>query len=337
MDVPARPRAELLELPARPCPRASPRAAAARSRARERPCRCGRSTTASRSAPRPATRAPAGPARSSASTVASSARAGHLHRGRRDAGDAAEVGEQALEGEVPRRRAGSARPRRPRSSASRWPAATSRTSTMLTAAVDVGRDAAQEQPPDQPVRGPAGIVGAEDEARVDDDDRQALGGDAHRDGLGVVLGVDVGDAEPAGLERLGLVGRRRPARRGRPRRRWRCGRPGSPRRAAPPPSRCGCPPTLTSNTRSRSDVRIEVVPATWKTRSMPVHRGAHRIAVGDVAVGALELDPAQVRGVPLAADQQPQLVASRGELPDQMRAEEARPARDERRCHRRAW
>ena len=53
-------------------------------------------------------------------------------------------------------------------------------------------------------------------------------------------------------------------------------------------------------------------------------------------VGALELDPVEVASVAALAHEQPQLVAARGELPDHVRADEARPARDERLCHRRS-
>ena len=93
------------------------------------------------------------------------------------------------------------------------------------------------------------------------------------------------------------------------------------------------PPVLTLKTRPRSEERCEVVPATWKTRSTPGERLAHRVAFEDVALGDLELEIAEVLGARGIAEQQPQLVAALGERPGEVRAEEAARARYQRLGH----
>ncbi len=64
-----------------------------------------------------------------------------------------------------------------------------------------------------------------------------------------------------------------------------------------------------------------------------LHRLADRLAVGDIADGALELDPLERLRVALLADQQPQFVAAASEFPDHVEADKARPAGDERLRH----
>ena len=211
--------------------------------------------------------------------------AGSFSGGGRDAGDPREVGEQAVEGEVaPAEDVALARARRARRRAG-GRSATSRTSTMLSAAVDVGRDPAEAEAAHQTHRGPRRIVGAEDEGRVDDHHRQPARGEPERLELGLVLGVDVGDPEVADLERRRLVGGRRSASRPRSPRRSTCAR----RRSTPASSASSktirAPRRLASKTASRSAARSEVRPATWKTRSTPsiARRTARRSVMSPVA------------------------------------------------------
>ena len=93
------------------------------------------------------------------------------------------------------------------------------------------------------------------------------------------------------------------------------------------------PPTFTSKTRIRSLLRIDVVPATWKTRSTP--RIALRTESRSVTSPSARSHsiPVERLGVAAIADQQPELVASTGQLPGDVEAHEARPTGDERLPH----
>ena len=147
------PVAELLHLPVAQCPRGSPRGGGAQSRARCSPSRCGRSTRGS-----PALTSsggdrewgcPARTVRSSATRVTRCDRPGSFIGSMSGTpGTSPQVSEEALEREVLAAADVALAP----------PFATlvgeqvafgrqSRTSTMLRASVDVGRDAAQEEPP----------------------------------------------------------------------------------------------------------------------------------------------------------------------------------------------
>ena len=70
---------------------------------------------------------------------------------------------------------------------------------MLSAAVDVGRDAAAAGSGGRArIEVPLGSSGPEDERRVDDHHVEPVGGEPQRLDLGLVLGVDVGDPEASG-------------------------------------------------------------------------------------------------------------------------------------------
>ena len=75
------------------------------------------------------------------------------------------------------------------------------------------------------------------------------------------------------------------------------------------------PPTLTSNTRWRSTGLIEVLPATWKTRSTPsiAARTESRSVMSPSARS--NSIPSRCEASRPLADQQPQPVAPLGELP----------------------
>lgn len=200
--------------------------------------------------------------------------------------------------------------------------------------VDVAGDPAQQKTADERVGRPArvGIVGPEDERGIDDDDGQPLRRRPHRDELGVVLRVDVGDAEPSHGERVVLIDRL-PRLRGAHRARAR-----GEHRALD----AGAQGLLEDVPRT-PDVDVEdadPVPAPHRRRSGDVedaldaaHRPSHRVAIGDVALGALPLHSCERLGVAAIADQQPELVASTGQLPGDVDAHEARPTGDERLPH----
>src|SRR4029079_3287928 len=65
----------------------------------------------------------------------------------------------------------------------------------VEAAVDVGGNAAKEEPPTQLHRRAPGVVRTEDERRVDDYHGKPVRGEPKRLHLGLVLRVHVGDAE----------------------------------------------------------------------------------------------------------------------------------------------
>ena len=166
------------------------------------------------------------------------------------------------------RRARSARPGRPRSAASRWPAATSRTSTMF-----VSPSTTAGQPPAQVVADHArgGLARlravdrrAEDVGGVDDDDLDAQPrAGRQRLRLALVLGVGVGQAEPAAAVDVRPRSRPRPAAPGRCRPRSRSRPRAAPPRPRRPRRRSAAPSALTCQTRSAG--REPTSPAAWKT------------------------------------------------------------------------
>ena len=147
-----------------------------------------------------------------------------------------------------------------------------------------------------------------------------------------MLRVDVGDAEPSHGERVVLIDRL-PGLRGAHRARARGEHRALDARAQ----------RLLEDVPRAPDVHVEdadPVPASHRRRSGDVedaldtsHRPAHRVAIGDVALGALPLHSLQRLGVAAIADEQPELVASTGQLPGDVEAHEARPTGDERLPH----
>ena len=172
------------------------------------------------------------------------------------------------------------------------------------------------------------VIGAEHEARVDGDDVEPVGRHPPRLGLGLVLGVDVGDAEAPGGERLVLVGGAagtRRADRADRRRHDHALDSGAQRLLADDPG--------------AGDVDLEDAldvggPHRGRPRDVedPVdvlERTAHRAALGDVSGAALELDLAEMVEARALAGEQPQVVPALGERGHDVRADEPAAARDQ--------
>ena len=223
-------------------------------------------------------------------------------------------------------------PTSPLRSASRWAGSDVADVDDVEPALDVERDLAQQHPADQAIGGPGGVVGTEHEGRVDDHQRQAVGGNAKCLHLGLVLGVDVGDPEVSGREGLILVGGA-----------TRLGGPDRPGRGGVDDSLDRRPQRLLHHDPGAADVDLEhalgaAVPHRGRAGAVKdplgaVHRPPHRAPVGDVAGGPLELDSVEVVEVGVAASEQSQLVAAPRQGPDDVRADEARAPGDQRFRH----
>ena len=207
--------------------------------------------------------------------------------------------------------------------------ATSRTSTMLSAAVDVGRDLAEAEAAHEAHRGPGRVVGAEHEGRVDDHHREPVGGEAERLELGLVLGVDVGDPEVADLERGRLVGGALAASRPRSRRRSRCGRRARPRPRAPPRRRSA---RRAGWRRRRPRGRRRAARSARRRgrrgRRPSIARRTARRSVTSPVARSNSSSPRWPRSEPRRASSA-QLVAALGERAHEVRAEEAARAGDQ--------
>jgi len=205
-------------------------------------------------------------------------------------------------------------------------------------AVDVHGDLAQQEAAHQLVRGaaPAGVIRPEHERRVDDHHVEAPLGVAQRLLLRLVLGVDVGVAEPPARERLGLVGGAAPGH----------GADCAHRRRVDDPMHPGAP-RLLEHVAGPGDVDLEhplavAVAHRGDPRDVEhpvhaIHRPPHRVAVDDVADRRLVVDPRQVLEPGGLPGQQAQLITAVRERPDDVRAEKARAAGDERLAHAAGW
>jgi hypothetical protein len=188
--------------------------------------------------------------------------------------------------------------------------------------VHVERDLAQEDTPDQAVRGPGRIIGTEDEGGIDDDDIEAVGGQAKGLELGLVLRVDVGDAQSSRGEGLVLI--RGPARRCRPQ------RPGRGRVHHPLDARAE---RLLHDQPGAVHVdREDPLRAAGAHRRGAgdvedplgaIHRPAHCAAIGHVTGDALEVEVLEMIELRRPPRQQAQLVAAPGQRPGQVGADEA--------------
>ena len=169
---------------------------------------------------------------------------------------------------------------------------------------------------------------------VDDDERQAVGGDAQRLVLGLVLAVDVREAEAAGAEDLRLVGGRA-ARRGADRR---------DRRRVDGALDAGAQGLL-EHDPGAVDVDAEERVGAAAQRREPgdvedardaAQRAPDRRAVQDVGADPLDLEAVELLDARAGADGHAHAVAALDEQPRDVRADEAGRAGDEGDGHDRA-
>ena len=199
-------------------------------------------------------------------------------------------------------------------------------------AVDVDGDPAEQEAAHEPHRGPGRVVRAENERRVDDHHGQPLGGVSEGLELGLVLGVDVGEAEMPDLEGRRLVGgaaRLRDPDRAHGRGVDQALDPGGERLLEHEP---GAPQVGGEDRVAVGGAQRGPAGDVEHARDA-LHRPAHGAPVGDVAHGALELEPGERLEVGAAPDEQPQVVAALGQRARDVRAEEPGGPGDQRLRH----
>jgi hypothetical protein len=181
-------------------------------------------------------------------------------------------------------------------------------------ALDVGAEPAEQESPQQSHRRPGRIVGTEDEGRVDEYERQAPRRRPQALYLGLVLRVDVGDAEVPELESSLLVGR--------------APSPGGPdrrhRRRVHRPLDPGAE-RLLEHGPGAADVGLEHRLAVGRSHRRPAggvedavdptHRPADRAAVGYVPGRDLDVEARQVLGPGRPPDEEAKVIAAVGERP----------------------